>query len=147
VIIIVDTSVWIDHLRSADPVLIALLGDGRQRVHPHVIGELALGSLRDRETVPAPLGRMSPAQGAEPEESMRPIADRALHGLGIGYVDVHLLASVKLMRGFPALDTRPPPGRRRERLARTGLPGAPLRLPAMSALPVGAQGAADLSKP
>ena len=97
--IIIDTSVWIDHLRSADPVLIALLGDGRQRVHPYVIGELALGSLRDRTTVLAFLARMPQAQLAEPVEVMHLIADHGLHGLGIGYVDAHLLASVKLMPG------------------------------------------------
>lgn len=97
--ILIDTSVWIDHLRSADPVLIALLGDGRQRVHPYVIGELALGSLRDRTTVLAFLTPMPRAQLAEPEEVIRLIADHALHGLGICYVDAHLLASAKLMPG------------------------------------------------
>lgn len=97
--IIIDTSVWIDHLRNADPILIALLGEGRQRVHPYVIGELALGNLRDRTTVLTFLERMPRAQLAEPDEVMRLITDHALHGLGIGYVDAHLLASAKLMPG------------------------------------------------
>lgn len=97
--IIIDTSVWIDHLRYADPILIALLGEGRQRVHPYVIGELALGNLRDRTTVLTFLERMPRAQLAEPDEVMRLITDRALHGLGIGYIDAHLLASAKLMPG------------------------------------------------
>lgn len=97
--IIIDTSVWIDHLRNADPSLIALLGDGRQCVHPYVLGELALGNLRDRTTVLTFLERTPRAQLAEPDEVMCLITDHALHGLGIGYVDAHLLASAKLMPG------------------------------------------------
>ncbi|MCJ2073170.1 PIN domain-containing protein [Methylobacterium sp. J-030] len=97
--IVIDTNVWIDHLRNADPVLIALLGDGRPRVHPDVIGEFALGTLRDRTTVLTFLERMPRAQLAEPDEVMRLISDHALHGLGLGDVDAHRLASAKLMPG------------------------------------------------
>ncbi|MCJ2059071.1 type II toxin-antitoxin system VapC family toxin [Methylobacterium sp. J-048] len=97
--ILIDTSVWIDHLREADPMMMALLGESRQRVHPFVIGELALGSLRDRSTVLGLLEKMPPAPVAESGEVMRLIADHALHGLGIGYIDTHLLASAKLVPG------------------------------------------------
>lgn len=97
--IIVDTSVWIDHLRTTDPTLVALLGDGSPYVHPFVLGELALGNLRDRSTVLGLLERMPQALVAEPHEVLRLITGHALHGLGIGYVDAHLLASAKLMAG------------------------------------------------
>lgn len=79
--------------------MIAILGDSRQRVHPFVIGELALGSLRDRSNLMALLERMPSAQVAEPSEVMGLITKHALYGLGIGYVDAHLLTSAKLMPG------------------------------------------------
>ncbi|WP_244471686.1 VapC toxin family PIN domain ribonuclease [Methylobacterium sp. ARG-1] len=64
-----------------------------------MIGELALGSLRDRTTVLTPLERMPSTPIAEPDEVMHLITEQALHGLGIGYVDAHLLASAELMPG------------------------------------------------
>lgn len=97
--IIVDTSVWIDHLNAADPTLIAILEEVGHRVHPFVIGELALGNLRDRRTVVGLLGAMPQAEPALHVEVMRLVAEHDLHGLGIGYVDAHLLASAKLMPG------------------------------------------------
>lgn len=97
--ILVDSSVWIDHLRSGDPVLTGLLGSGSVLAHPFVIGELALGSLRRRELVLASLRDLPQATMAEDSEVGSFIEQHTLFGLGIGYVDAHLLASVKLTPG------------------------------------------------
>lgn len=97
--IIVDTNVWIDHLNEADPTLIAIVDEVRQRIHPFVIGELALSNLRDRSTIIELLEAMPLAEAALHEEVMRLIADHDLYGSGIGYVDAHLLASAKLTLG------------------------------------------------
>ncbi|CAM3080892.1 type II toxin-antitoxin system VapC family toxin [Methylobacterium mesophilicum] len=97
--IIIDTNIWIDHLAAADPSVTAILTEMSQRVHPFVIGELALGSVRDRERIIATLEDMPSADVAAHDGVMPLIAEHALHGLGIGYVDAHLLASAKLMPG------------------------------------------------
>ena len=69
--ILVDTSIWVDHLRSGDPTLRALLDDGQVLVHPFVIGEIALGSLRRRDVVLTAMANLPPAavaaDGASPE--------------------------------------------------------------------------------
>ncbi len=94
--ILVDTSVWIDHLRADDETLASLLGAGRVLVHPFVTGELALGSLRQRALVLRALHRLPQPAVATHQEVMRFIDQQALFGLGIGYVDAHLLAAVRL---------------------------------------------------
>jgi predicted nucleic acid-binding protein len=103
-VILVDTSVWIDHLRQSDPHLVDLLNGSLVLVHPFVVGELALGNLRDRDVLGI-LGTMPQAIVAAPDEVLQFIAVHRLAGLGIGYVDAHLLASVRLMPGT-ALWTR-----------------------------------------
>ncbi|MBN3842037.1 type II toxin-antitoxin system VapC family toxin [Burkholderia sp. Ac-20349] len=97
--ILVDTSVWIDHLRAGDVTLTALLETERVLIHPFVIGELALGSLRDRQTVLDALRDLPVATSATDDEVQRMVDVVPLHGLGIGYVDAHLLASVRLTDG------------------------------------------------
>ncbi|HYD67860.1 type II toxin-antitoxin system VapC family toxin [Azospirillum sp.] len=97
--ILVDTSVWIDHLRNADPALVRLLEGGRMLAHPFVTGELALGSLRQRDVVLGALQDLPQATVARDDEVLRFIDQNALFGLGIGYVDVHLLAAVRLTPG------------------------------------------------
>ena len=94
--ILVDTSVWIDHLRSGDPGLAAVLEGGRVLMHPFVLGELALGNLKNRGEVLALLGRLPASPTATDSEVLGLIERRALMGRGIGYVDVHLLASAAL---------------------------------------------------
>lgn len=94
--ILVDTSVWVDHLRAGDPVLADLLEAGQVLVHPLVIGELALGNLRNRETILGALRDLPHAATASGDEVLRFIDNESLAGLGIGYVDVHLLASARL---------------------------------------------------
>lgn len=95
--ILVDTSVWIDHLRGGDERLRLLLTDGQALTHPFVIGELALGNLRQRTTILTLLGQLPAAPRASEDETVQLIDRRQLFGLGIGYVDAHLLASVLLL--------------------------------------------------
>lgn len=97
--ILVDTSVWIDHLRYGDSTLVGLLNTGTVVVHPFVLGEIALGSLRQREVILETLSNLPKAQIATDEEVLLFISQSKLYGLGIGYVDAHLLASVRLMPG------------------------------------------------
>lgn len=97
--ILVDTSVWIDHLRRSDHGLIALLERSAVLAHPFVIGEIACGSLKDRITVVGLLQDLPSAVVAEDVEVLRFIDRRALYGKGIGYIDAHLLASVALTQG------------------------------------------------
>jgi predicted nucleic acid-binding protein len=98
-VILVDTSVWIDHLRKGDAGLENLLEHGSVLSHPFVIGELALGRIPKRNIFLAAIGDLPKATMAEDDEVLRFISDYALHGLGVGYVDVHLLAAVKLTPG------------------------------------------------
>ncbi len=97
--ILVDTSVWIDHLKSSDLVLAGLLGTGRVLAHSFVTGELALGSLRQRRTVLESLRDLPQATVASDDEVMMLIEQEQLYGLGIGFVDAHLLAAARLTPG------------------------------------------------
>jgi predicted nucleic acid-binding protein len=98
-VIIVDTSVWIDHLKSSDPVLADLLGKGRVLAHSFVTGELALGSLHQRRIVLESLCDLPQATVASDDEIMMLIKREQLYRLGIGFVDAHLLAAVRLTPG------------------------------------------------
>jgi predicted nucleic acid-binding protein len=95
-VILVDTSVWVDHLRTGDKMLADVLEAGQVLAHPFVIGELALGSLRQRDLVLATLQDLPQAGVATDEEVLHFIRRHALFGSGIGYVDAHLLAAVRL---------------------------------------------------
>jgi predicted nucleic acid-binding protein len=97
--ILVDTSVWIDHLNAADSVLVALLADERVLIHPYVVGEISLGSLRNREAVLGALLDLPHAPVATPEETFYLIERESLFNRGIGYVDTSLLASARLEPG------------------------------------------------
>lgn len=94
--ILVDTSVWIDHLRSGEPALAAALEGGGVLMHPFVVGELACGNLKNRREVLRLLGDLPSAPTATDPEALSFIERRALMGRGIGYIDVHLLASAAL---------------------------------------------------
>jgi predicted nucleic acid-binding protein len=98
-VILVDTSVWIDHLRRSSLALVRLLGESRVLTHSFVVGELALGNLRDRAAVLNALRQMPQAVPATDGEVFSFIEAHRLHGLGIGYVDAHLLASARLTPG------------------------------------------------
>ncbi|WP_116135618.1 type II toxin-antitoxin system VapC family toxin [Trinickia diaoshuihuensis] len=97
--ILVDTSVWIDHLNAADPVLVALLSEERVLIHPYVVGEISLGSLRDRKFVLSALLDLPAVPVATPEETFYLIEREGLFNRGIGYVDTSLLASARLEPG------------------------------------------------
>jgi predicted nucleic acid-binding protein len=98
-VILVDTSVWIDHLKSSDLVLADLLETGRVLAHSFVTGELALGSLRQRRTVLESLRDLPQATVASNDEVMMLIEREQLYGVGIGFVDAHLLAAARLTPG------------------------------------------------
>jgi predicted nucleic acid-binding protein len=95
-VILVDTSVWIQHFAATEPRLAALLEDGQVVVHPFVIGELACGTLRKRQEVLSLLDRLESLPVASDGETRRLIELRRLMGRGLGWVDVHLLASCLL---------------------------------------------------
>ena len=97
--ILVDTSIWIDHLRAGDATLSALLEQGDVVVHPWVTGELALGTLADRDEILDLLGNQPQAVVADDDEILHLIGSQALHGSGIGYVDAQLLAATLLTPG------------------------------------------------
>jgi len=95
-LILVDTSVWIDHLRAGNDTLRRLLERAQILGHPFVTGELALGTLRQRQMVLHALGELPQATVASDPEVLHFIEREALFGSGIGYVDAHLLAAVRL---------------------------------------------------
>ncbi|HLX03599.1 MAG TPA: PIN domain-containing protein [Trinickia sp.] len=97
--ILIDTSIWIDHLNASDPMLIGLLAEERALAHPYVIGEISLGSLRDRDVVLGALLDLPRAPIATPEEMFYLIERENLFNRGIGYVDTSLLASARLQPG------------------------------------------------
>ena len=93
---LVDTSVWIDHLRSGNARLIELLREDSVLIHPAVIGELACGTLRKRAETLANLRLLPRAPEASLDEVLHFIDEHHLHGRGIGWVDAQLLASAAL---------------------------------------------------
>lgn len=97
--ILADTSVWVDHLRASDKALVALLDAGMVLAHPFVIGELALGNLRQCEIVLTALADLPHASVATDAEVLHFIERHALFGRGIGYIDAHLLAAAQLTAG------------------------------------------------
>jgi predicted nucleic acid-binding protein len=94
--ILVDTSVWIDHLHKSEPTLVAALEAGQVLMHPFVVGELACGNLNNRTELLALLRDLPPAPVASDAEALGFIDRHQLMGRGIGFLDVHLLASVAL---------------------------------------------------
>jgi predicted nucleic acid-binding protein len=95
-VILVDTSIWIEHLRVGCPELSGLLETGQVLVHPFVVGELACGNLRKRADVLSALGGMPQLRVASHQEVLFFVGQRRLMGRGIGYVDAHLLAAAAL---------------------------------------------------
>ncbi len=94
--VLVDTSVWVDHFRRGEIGLAPLLNDGQVICHPFVIGELACGNLKGRSQILSLLNTLPMAHLADHEEVMHVIDKYRLMGKGLGYIDMHLLASAML---------------------------------------------------
>jgi predicted nucleic acid-binding protein len=94
--ILVDTSVWVDHFRRGTPLLARALESSDVLMHPFVLGEIACGNLSNRSEILRLLGDLPLAPVAADVEVLAFIESHALMGRGIGYVDVHLLASIVL---------------------------------------------------
>jgi hypothetical protein len=97
--ILIDTSIWVDHLRTGDDTVAALLGDRNVLMHPFVVGELAVGNPLPRELILSRLRALPEARIARHDEVLDFIERHQLFGVGIGYVDVHLLVSTQLTPG------------------------------------------------
>ena len=97
--ILADTSLWVEQLRRPNGPLTAALDAGMIVMHPFVIGELACGNLRNRRTLIELWSDLPSAPTATDSEALRFIERHALAGTGLGYVDVHLLASAALASG------------------------------------------------
>lgn len=97
--ILVDTSVWIDHLRSGNPLLAELLEQNRVVMHPMVLGELACGNLKNRQQLLQLWQSQESLQAVSHDEALYFLEQYGLMGKGVGYIDVHLLASVALANG------------------------------------------------
>ncbi len=96
VMVLVDTSVWVAHLRAGNVELEGLLNNGQVMCHPFIVGELACGNLRNRFMVLSLLRLLPQAIQAEHEEVLQFIEDNKLMGRGLGYVDIHLSCSARL---------------------------------------------------
>lgn len=94
--LLVDAAIWIDHLHRPDLELARALKRDRALIHPFTIGEIALGSLRDRQAILAELGLRLQPRFATDAEVRAMVEEHTLYGAGIGWVDAHLLASTLL---------------------------------------------------
>jgi predicted nucleic acid-binding protein len=94
--VLVDTSVWVLHLRDGNAELANLLNDGRVLSHPFIVGELACGNLKDKAAILSFLQLLPMSIEAEHEEVLSFIENNRLMGKGMGYVDVHLITSAVL---------------------------------------------------
>jgi hypothetical protein len=95
-VILVDTSVWVDHLRRGNTRLGTLLHRGEVICHPFVIGELACGTLKQRGEILRLLEELPAARVATHREVMAMLQSQRLMGCGLGYVDLHLVAAARL---------------------------------------------------
>jgi len=98
-VILVDTSIWVDHLRRGDERLSALLDERQVVTHPFIVGELALGHLRPRRAILQLLQELPSAAVATEDEVLQLIDQESLFGTGLSYIDAHLIASARLAPG------------------------------------------------
>jgi predicted nucleic acid-binding protein len=96
--VLVDTSIWVSHLRIGDARLNALLQEEEVICHPFIVGELACGNIKNRTEVLTLLQALPMARMAKKEEVLRFIESHGLMGVGLGLIDVHLLASALLSK-------------------------------------------------
>lgn len=98
--VLVDTSIWVDHLRQSNAGLFDLLEQTQVVIHPWIIGELACGNLKNRKEILSLLKSLPHADEANDEEVLQLIESKKLMGRGIGWIDAHLLATC-LISGVP----------------------------------------------
>jgi predicted nucleic acid-binding protein len=98
--ILVDTSVWVSHLRNGENRLVALLNEENVVCHPFVIGEIACGTMKNRQEILSLLGSLPTVETTSQEEILMFIDSNKLMGRGMGFVDVHLLSSA-ILHGIP----------------------------------------------
>ncbi len=94
--VLVDTSVWVSHLRNGNAKLADLLNNGDVVCHPFIVGELACGNLKNGAEILSLLQALPISIEAEHDEVMTFIENNQLMGKGLGYIDVHLLAAASL---------------------------------------------------
>lgn len=94
--VLVDTSVWVDHFRGTNDCLVGLLNNGEAVCHPFIIGELGCGNLKNRREVISLMETLPTAYPVEHEEALFFIETHNLMGKGLGYMDIHLLAAALL---------------------------------------------------
>ena len=105
--VLADTSVWVHHFRFGEPGLRNLLAEGLVLMHPFVLGELACGNLRNRSATLSDMQALPLATTASHAEARRLLEEHHMWGRGLGWVDIHLLASAALSRSqFWTLDKR-----------------------------------------
>jgi predicted nucleic acid-binding protein len=95
-VILVDTSIWIDHFRKTNEVLEALISRDDVLTHPFVIGEMAMGNFRQRDAILTEMRDLPQAISATDDEVLDFVLEHSLFGMGIGFVDAHLLAAARL---------------------------------------------------
>lgn len=121
---LVDTSVWVDHLRTGNAFLASALETSEVWCHPFVQGELACGNLRNREEVLSLLGSLPLAPTATHPEAVELVEIHQLMGSGLGWIDIHLLASARLA-GVPLWTLDRPLARAAQSLGVGTPPGKP----------------------
>ena len=94
--ILVDTSIWVDHFRSRNARLVELLNEEQVAIHPFIIGELSLGSIKNKTEIMSLLAKLPTVPVAEHEEVLATVSSHKLSGTGIGWIDAHLIASALL---------------------------------------------------
>jgi predicted nucleic acid-binding protein len=94
--ILADTSIWINHLDKSNEVMSRLLHEDKIVLHPFVVGEIALGNLKNRKLILGSLQKFKALAIADEQDVLELIDVHGLSGVGIGYVDTHLLASAAL---------------------------------------------------
>jgi predicted nucleic acid-binding protein len=96
--ILVDTSVWVDHFRRGNARLRDLLNNNEVLTHPFIVGELACGGIKNRAEILSLLNELPLAVVADHQEVMKLIETRRLYGKGLGLIDAHLIASALLTK-------------------------------------------------
>lgn len=97
--ILADTSIWVDHLRNRDPEMERRLGSGQILMHPFIVAEISLGSLRQRKETLGNMEALLEVRVAALQEVRHMIETHALYAKGIGLTDAHLIASCRITTG------------------------------------------------